>query len=247
VMTSGNAGGPIASGHVHVYRLQAGGQWSRTKSIASPTPNADDYFPTGVSLEGDTLVVGAPHDEEAGFRAGAAYIFRRSATRQGDAAADAGPGEDWTLLRKWLPPEAEGRACYSLALSGDSVFCGAPAAFGGGGAAYVFSLEGDDSADVLRPPVDEQSTTKSFGFVVAIDGDTAAVAPDGTVNEDRGTAYVFRRVAGKWEHYRKIGTGASTVQYFPIGLAVDGPTFIATSPIEPDSSYVFHVPLAGTD
>jgi len=242
---------------VHVYRLEAGTQWSWTKTIRSPAGEVWDFFGVDTDLEGDTIVVGAAHDDQGGAFAGAAYIFRPTAAQAGDAAdvsdagsdaaPDAPPGEDWSLYKKWLPPEPEGKACLNLAMSGDTVLCSAPLAYGEHGVVYAFSIDGDDSVQELKPPEDEQSTIKLFGWAVAIDGDTAAVAPDGTANDDHGTAYIFRRIGGKWVHYGKLGTGTSTLQQFPMGLAIDGPTLIATSPIEALSSYVFNVPLAGTD
>ncbi len=229
---------------VHVYELEGGVNWTRTTTIRSPREDVDDFF--GVAdLESDTIVVGADNDDEAGAGAGAAYIFKLNPIAQRHTESNAAPDEDWSVVKKWLPPEPSGRACVALALSGNTVLCGAPLAFGGGGAVYAFSV-GGDGVEVLRPPVDEQIAVKSFGWAVAIDGDTAAVAPDGTTSEEHGTAYIFRRIGGKWVHHRKIHTGTATMQIFPMGLAVDGPTVIATSPIETDSSYVFIVPLPGT-
>jgi len=226
----------LHSNQVHVYRLEGGNAWIERTMLQSPRLSFDDYFATSAALDGDTIVVGAPYDDEAGAQAGAAYVFRTGPAQ-----------ENWTLSRKWIAPEAGGAACYKIALSKNTVLCGAPDAFDGAGAVYAFSIDGNGSVQMLRPPEDERSTTKRFGWVVAIDGDTAAIAPDGTVTADRGIAYVYRRVAGNWEHYRKIGTGTSTTQIFPMGLAIDEPTLIATSPIEAASSYVFNVPLAGTD
>jgi hypothetical protein len=257
-IVNGRAENTRWSTQVHVYRLEGGSDWTRTKTLRSPRQDIDDFFGASTDLEGDTIVVSASHDNEGGPDAGAAYIFRSGPVPRTDAAdagsdaafdsaSDAPPEENWSVLKKLFPREAGGKACLPLALAQNTVLCGAPLAFEGHGAAYAFSIEGDDSFQVLRPPVDEQDTVKSFGTVVAIDGDTAAVAPDGAANEDHGVAYIFRRIAGKWEYHRKIGTGTSTIQLFPMGLAVDGPTVIATSPIENDSSYVFHVPLAGTD
>jgi hypothetical protein len=113
---------------------------------------------------------------------------------------------------------------------------------------YAFSVEGSDATQVLRPPESELLGIKGIGFVVAIDGDTAAIAPDGIASDEHGVAFIFRRSRGAWTYFRKVTTGnPEGVQFAQIGLAVDEPNVVATSPLEPGSTYSFDVPREGTD
>ena len=51
-----------------------GGVYRRT----SPRSNTGDWFGISVAMDGDTAVIGARADSDAGLYAGAAYVFERT-------------------------------------------------------------------------------------------------------------------------------------------------------------------------
>lgn len=52
-----------------------GTSWNEILSVSPSDGEEGDWFGTSVGFDGDTLVVGARNDDDAGFNAGAAYFF----------------------------------------------------------------------------------------------------------------------------------------------------------------------------
>ena len=95
-----------------------------------------DYFGYSVSIDGDTIVIGARYDDDKGYNSGSAYVFTRV------TAGDLTSG--WTKVAK-LTAGTDGAANdyfgYSVSIDGDTVVIGAytnddPT---NSGSAYVFS------------------------------------------------------------------------------------------------------------
>ena len=63
-------------GCAFVYSTADGGlTWTEDKKITSSDGVASDFFGSSVGINGDTVIVGATHDDTPGNYAGAAYIF----------------------------------------------------------------------------------------------------------------------------------------------------------------------------
>ena len=91
---------------------------------------ASDLFGYSVSISGDTALVGAYGDDDAGSRSGSAYIFTRS-------------GSSWTQQAKLTASDAAANDWfgYSVSISGDTALVGAYRDDDGGsrsGSAYIF-------------------------------------------------------------------------------------------------------------
>lgn len=133
----------------------------------------------------------------------------------------------------------------SVAISGDTMICGASRADGGQsstGAAYIFVRDGDGTwtqqAKLFGSDVE---SFDEFGLSVDIDGDTAIVgAPfaDAT-SYDSGAAYIFTRDGnGNWSEQAKLVDG-NVVSFGWMGwsVAIDGDTAVAGSPQDGNFSY----------
>ena len=91
-----------------------------------------DLFGYAVALSGDTALVGAPGNDDAGSDSGSAYVFVRS-------------GTSWIQQAKLTASDAATRDIFgiSVALSGDTALVGAGGnddAGSGSGSAYVYEL-----------------------------------------------------------------------------------------------------------
>ena len=70
-------GGVTAAGAAYIFELN-GGSWAQMARITAPTPAPSENFGASISLEGDTLAVGAPTSYWASPQyPGAVYIFRK--------------------------------------------------------------------------------------------------------------------------------------------------------------------------
>ncbi|MHC4304010.1 MAG: FG-GAP repeat protein [Planctomycetota bacterium] len=158
----------------------------------------DGYFISGfgeaVAISGDTAIVGAHADDEAGEYAGAAYFYR----------AD---GNSWVQQLKLIASDAhEGQSFgQAVALDGDLAVVGAPDTHTSflRGAAHVYRFDGTTwNEEAILTPSDPL-TGIQFGTSVAVEGDVVLV---GRVLEAGliGSVYVFRRTAGIWMEQQKL-------------------------------------------
>jgi trimeric autotransporter adhesin len=216
------------SGAVYVFR-RSGTEWQQEAYIKASNAGAGDGFGWSVTLDGDTLAVGAPYEDSAATgvngnqagnsatESGAVYVFRRSGTEwQQEAyvkASNTGAGDQFG---------------FSVALDGDTLAVGAryesSAATGvngnqaddsatESGAVYVFRRSGTEWQQEAYVKASNTDEHDKFGWSVALDGDTLAVgaywensaATGVNGNQDdnngyhSGAVYVFRRSETEWQ------------------------------------------------
>ena len=111
---------------------------TETVKLVADNPEPDDKYGYDLAFEGDTLIVSAPQDDDAGTDAGAVYIYYRN---QGGV-------NNWGLVTKLVASDAvsEQRFGAYVSLDGDTLVVGAvenslegnnsPGT--GNGSAYVF-------------------------------------------------------------------------------------------------------------
>ena len=121
------------SGSAYVF-TRSGTVWSQQAKLTANDAAAGDAFGISVSISGDSVVVGAPSDDDGGSGSGSAYVFTRS-------------GTEWSQQEKLTASDAaeSDRFGISVAISGDSVVVGANLDDDGGsdsGSAYVFTRSG---------------------------------------------------------------------------------------------------------
>ena len=99
---------------------------------------ADDWFGRSVSIDGDTMVIGATQDDDKGDKSGSAYVFMRA------TAGDLTSG--WTQVAKLTAGDGavNDEFGYSVSIDGDTMVIGAhydndPVKGDKSGSAYVFS------------------------------------------------------------------------------------------------------------
>jgi hypothetical protein len=145
------------SGAVYVFRRTLG-TWAQEAYVKATNTNADDGFGVSVALsaDGSTLAVGAPYEDSDAVgiggdetrndapNAGAAYLFRRSASGWAPSAylkaSNTGPGDSFGISVSvsadgaTLVAGAGGEASAATGLDGDAANDDAMNA----GAVYVF-------------------------------------------------------------------------------------------------------------
>ena len=126
------------AGAAYIFQRNEGGvdNWGEVKKLLASDAETDDNFGIGVSVNGNTAVVGAYLEDAEGTNAGAAYLFER----------DEGGANNWGEFTKLLASEAQADDNFgvSVGVSGDTIVGGAWFEDAGGdaaGAAYVFDLQ----------------------------------------------------------------------------------------------------------
>ena len=204
-------------GSAYVF-LDDGVSWSEQQQLIASDTQENDAFGSAVVLSGDTALVGAPAEDNAGgANAGSAYVFVRT-------------GTTWSEQVKLTASNAEAGDSFghSVAIAGDTAVIGAPLA-GTGGSAYVFERLGTWGEQTELAGHDTE-LFDGFGEAVAVSDDTVVVgAPNGISgdSEAAGAAYAFRLSWTLAVSYCTPGTSASGCQ--PLMSASGTPSASASS------------------
>ncbi|HUR77691.1 MAG TPA: FG-GAP repeat protein [Acidimicrobiales bacterium] len=209
-------------GAAYVFTKQDGG-WIQQATLVSPQPVENGKFGFGVSVDGDTIVVGEPKSEQELPGPGGAYVFARAGYR-------------WIQQAKLTPSDtrADDSFGFKVAVSGETVVVGAK---GSGmaptpntGAAYVFTRSASTWSEQVRLVPSDGGVNDAFGYSVAISRDTIVVgAPGGGlgISVDEGAAYVFTRYESAWsEHAKLVAADGAATDGFGDQVAVSGDTVV---------------------
>lgn len=172
-------------GEIHVYDLR-GDDWVHAQ-VLDGAPFGLNLLTRTLALDGDTIVCGALIE---------AADPLNGTTQSAVAAFRLGPG-GWSLEQVIRPADAVDfdRFGNSLDLRGGKLIVSSPAAGGTGsaeGAAYLFERVGGSWMQTARIQPGGQPLAESFGRVVAVTSDLAAVGDARTLSQTQpGVAFVY--------------------------------------------------------
>ncbi len=206
----------LLAGAVYTFERVAG-QWLPTQKLLPPGATDGDRFGVALSLDGDTLLIGAPGSDASLPDAGAAFLYHFD-------------GAQWVHARTLHSPlpEAASRFGQVVEAHGDFLFVGAPyhdAAGTNAGAVFVYDRFGQpvDGPRVLFDadiaPGDE------FGSSLACEGATLVIGAPGraTMGNWSGGANVFLLQLGAWrEVYDLTPTDLQPSSFFGRSVALEG-------------------------
>lgn len=215
------------AGAVYVF-TRDGDSWSQQAYIKASNTREGDEFGQSVALDGDTLVVGAPHEssnatgidgdqtDTTSGSSGAVYVFTRS-------------GDSWSQEAYIKASNTGPSALFgaSVALHGDTLAVGGPFEqsnatgidgdqqnrdLSRAGAVYVFTRSGESWSQQAYIKASNARDHAEFGGRVALTQDTLAVGAshessaatgvdgdqDDTSAESAGAVYVFVRSGDSW-------------------------------------------------
>ena len=143
-----------AFGSAYVFERNQGGaeNWGHLSMLSASDAGAGDGFGHSVGTSGDSVVVGAPRDDDAGNTSGSAYVFMRNQN-------------NWGQVDKLTASDAAGSDSFgsSVGISGETVVVGAPSDDDGGsnsGSVYLFQYnqgEADNWVQVSKAFDGDQS------------------------------------------------------------------------------------------
>jgi len=207
------------AGSAYVF-TRSSGAWTQQQRLQASDAAEGDNFGHAVSLNGDSVIIGAWQDDnEGGQVAGSAYIFTRS-----DGV--------WAQQQKLRASDAVGFDFFgvSVSLSGDTVIVGAYGTDNGGdhaGSAYVFTRSDGVWMEQQRLQASDAVADDLFGHSVSMNGDTAVInAPIN--NNGAGAAYVFTRSGRVWTQQQKLtASDAAAGDGFGFSVSLSGDTILA--------------------
>ena len=215
-----------SSGSAYVFTRDGAGVWSLQAKLLPDDGAADDRFGFSVALSGETALVGAHLDDDNGTDSGSAYVF----TRDG--------GGVWSEHAKLVAGDGAANDLFGhgVALSGDSALVGAYRDDDNGddsGSAYVFTRDGSGSwSEQEKLLAGDGAADGSFGYAVALSGDTAVVGARIDPDNGNGSAYVSRRQGnGSWQQQSKLLAGDGVAgDDFGTAVALSQGTVLIGSP-----------------
>ena len=210
----------------YVFRREAGNWVEEAKLVPWDDPPLNQ-FGRPVSISGDVIVVGAEDDNEAGPRAGAAYVYRRTAT-------------NWLPDQKLVasdPRESGGSFGRAIAMDGDYILVADSSHVrdeGGTGWVYVFRHNGKQWIEEQMLIGSDTAIGDRFGTALALSGNLTLIgAPyHDSPSTNVGAVYAFRRddngtpdkfADDLWvEEDKLIPSRARTGDFIGFGLALSG-------------------------
>ena len=234
------------AGAAYIF-IRSDGIWTQQAKLTASDKAAEDWFGIGVSVSGDTVVIGASlADPDSLEDAGAAYVFTRS-----DGI--------WIQQAKLTADDKAGYDCFgaSISVSGETAMIGAPSAdpdsLSGAGAVYIFTRSDDGIwTQQTKLTAGDKTAEDQFGISMSVDGDTAVIgSPSADPNSlpYAGAAYVFTRSDGTWTQQAKLtADDKAENDRFGGAVDVDGDTAVIGAPsADPDglssagAAYVYDV------
>jgi hypothetical protein len=228
--------GGNAAGAVYVFQRQ-GGAWTQQARLTAPDGAPLDLFGSALTLQGDTLVVGARGADLPGMRnAGAVYVYQRK-------------GTDWALQVKLVPKDA-GELDYfgqNLALFQDELLVGAPGHDGRSsgdnfGAVYRFQRRGATWHQAAGLSAPDLAPNAQFGYALSLDehsGMLVIYAQQSRPNPNPepgmenfvyrenylGTVYIFERSGADWRYQARLTPSQRPdvgFYFLPVGRVIAG-------------------------
>lgn len=208
---------------------EARAEWVQAATLTRPAGlgGADTSFGRSVACSGNTVLVGAPNEDDYD---GAVYSFS---------------GNNYSQVERFTAPVAEGSDGIGgrLSISGDTALVGSTRIDGGNVRFFVRAGGGWTLQQTILST--GPASTGAFGHTVIVRGDLAVVgAPK--ESGDTGRVYVYRRDGSVWiEEAQLSASDPAMSDFFGLGLAFSGNTILATAPTNPlndserGAAYVF--------
>ncbi|MBI1762997.1 MAG: putative Ig domain-containing protein [Acidobacteria bacterium] len=210
-------------GAAYVFERNLGGanNWGQVKKIIASDAADPDFFASALTIDGDTVVIGAYHKQ---FFTGAAYIFDRNQGGTGN----------WGQVKKLTASDAANNDSFgsSVSISGDTVAIGAIGKNENTGAAYIFGRNqggANNWGESKKLTISDGLPQDVFGASIGISNDTVVVGASGK-NATTGAAYVFDRNQGganNWGQVRMLTANDGIApDRFGVSVGIAGDTVV---------------------
>jgi len=201
-----------ASGSAYVFRFEDP-NWVEEAKLTAFDGTGGEHFGASVAVWGNSIIVGAPDDNDYGTGSGSAYAF-------------------WHNAGSWLE---EGKMVASDSSAGDffgqsvdirditTTIIGSPGSDGNdidSGSAYIFGYEGPYWAEQMKLWASDGQLDDEFGRAVSIDANYIIVGASGNAGD--GAAYIFNYDDPNWAEQAKLTTSnpASTGSEFGRAVSI---------------------------
>ncbi len=211
------------AGCAYVFH-HADGDWRQEAKLSASDAAPYDYFGRTVAIDADTIVVGAPLDDDLGESTGSAYVFRLTPT-------------GWNESQKVLAPGSIGSDQFGLGLdlAGDLLAVGSPYSGNGRGLVHLYRYEPSGQVYLHQQTLDDPDGVSEdyFGFEMAIDEQRLVVGAyrDDESGTDAGRVHSYEYDGTNWVHAQELAPVGDDVagDSFGVSIAMDGERLLVGS------------------
>ena len=225
-------------GAAYVFTRSGGVVWDAGVKLTASDGAPYNNLGISVAVDGETVVVGAPGDDDNGTDSGSVYVFTNT-------------NGVWSQAAKLTASDGATLDYFgqSVAVSGDTILVGAylddreetvtDSELEDSGSVYVFvkPTNGNgwaNGTETTKLTASDAADDDNFGTSVALDGNTAVIGAPGADDNDNGidsgSAYVFTRNAstGAWSQQTKLTASSDGAAGDALGISValDGDTAV---------------------
>ncbi|MFQ5590786.1 MAG: hypothetical protein ACE5HE_06475, partial [Phycisphaerae bacterium] len=181
------------AGAVYVFR-RSGTTWIQQAMLVAPDAITNHEFGAAVAISGDRIIIGAPRDNHAGNRTGAAYVYIRN-----DNGTPGDPTDDsWVVEQKLTASDAAAGDRYGSAVALDGALA-VVGAYGNedmgsfSGSAYLYRWDAATWFEEAKLAPADLAASDAFGYAVGVSGSYVLVGAyqDDDTAMDSGSAYIF--------------------------------------------------------
>lgn len=202
-----------SGGAVYVF-TESNGAWAEAQQL-TPNDGARD-FGASVACDGTTLVIGSTPN---GYSGGAVYVYTKS-------------GGTWNLSQELTVAGINEYSAFAsaVAVSGTTIFIGAPGTGSNQGAVYVFTEANGTWTQTQE--LDGGVPDQLFGHALALSGSEALVAvPGDTFASFQGFVDVFTESNGTWADATNLSASDGAAgNHFGTSVALSGTTAFIGAP-----------------
>jgi trimeric autotransporter adhesin len=216
------------SGAAYVFARQ-GDSWIQQAYLKADNPTVGAYFGTSVSIDGDTVAVGAANTEPL-------FLSNASSAGSGNVYVYTRTGSEWSFVKRVQASDGSAGDLFGwcVYLDREALLVAAPFESTGGegsGAIYRYDRTTWQELDKVKVKVPRMET--GLGTGMTVDGDTLVVGAMSDSSDIMwgGSAYVFARRDGTWVEEQRLSamiphdSGA-----FGESIAVFGDTIAVSEP-----------------
>ncbi|MDP6721866.1 MAG: hypothetical protein QGF59_24575, partial [Pirellulaceae bacterium] len=251
VGANGDDGNGTDAGAAYVF-VRSGSTWSPAAKLTAEVATSSE-FGYDVSVSGDTVVVGAPFDNDLGDNTGAAFVFERQ-----------GGANNWSQPVQLTPQDLDAGDKLGVATSivDDMIVVGASSNQVDGittGSAYVFERVAGVWSQTTRLVSSDNVNNDQLGIAVATDGESIVAGDhllDISGTNNAGAAYIYANDGSGWSETEKLVAEVLPAPAFDqqFGWSVDanenyavvGAPFDVTTDTKQGAAYVYERDDNGT-
>lgn len=186
------------AGSAYVF-TRSGTSWTQRAELTAGDAAASDEFGAGLAIDGGTIAVSSPYDDDRGSDSGSLYVYT-------------GSGASWSQQAKLTASDGaagDQLGAYSVVVQRNTLVAGSHRDDDKGtdsGSAYVFTRSGSTWSQQAKLTASDGQAGDRFGNDVDLDAHTLTVgaAKDDDRGVDSGSFYVFRWNGSTWAQHTKV-------------------------------------------